>query len=172
MASNDSEAVYYQDALTDAAGEQIKHDFVHFNWQWLNERKKRYNWGQLTSNLLLIGQAGNITPCHFDEQHNFFNQLQVHFVVHLPGQGTGCPHLPGVQGAHNLPCKGTGCPHPPGYSVPTPPPPPWGTWCPHLPAAGVQGAHTSQGYRVSTPPSCRGTGCPHLPVVLLGSNFN
>ena len=75
MASNDSEAVYYQDALTDAAGEQIKHDFVHFNWQWLNERKKRYNWGQLTSNLLLIGQAGNITPCHFDEQHNFFNQV-------------------------------------------------------------------------------------------------
>ena len=75
MASNDSEAVYYQDALTDAAGEQIKHDFVHFNWQWLNERKKRYNWGQLTSNLLLIGQAGNITPCHFDEQHNFFNQM-------------------------------------------------------------------------------------------------
>ena len=75
MASNDSEAVYYQDALTDAAGEQIKHDIVHFNWQWLNERKKRYNWGQLTSNLLLIGQAGNITPCHSDELHNFFNQV-------------------------------------------------------------------------------------------------
>eukprot|EP00731_Ephydatia_muelleri_P017582 Em0010g680a len=75
IAKNDSEAIYYQDALTDAVGEPIKHDFVHFNWQWLNERKKRYNWGQLTSNLLLIGQPGNITPCHFDEQHNFFNQV-------------------------------------------------------------------------------------------------
>ena len=76
IAKNDSEAIYYQDALTDAVGEPIKHDFVHFNWQWLNERKKRYNWGQLTSNLLLIGQPGNITPCHFDEQHNFFNQVR------------------------------------------------------------------------------------------------
>ena len=75
MTKPDSEAVYYQDALTDAVGDPIKHDFVHFNWQWLNERKKRYNWGQLTSNLLLIGQPGNITPCHFDEQHNFFNQV-------------------------------------------------------------------------------------------------
>ena len=54
IAKNDSEVIYYQDALTDAVGEPIKHDFVHFNWQWLNERKKRYNWGQLTSNLLLI----------------------------------------------------------------------------------------------------------------------
>ena len=76
MTKPDSEAVYYQDALTDAVGDPIKHDFVHFNWQWLNERKKRYNWGQLTSNLLLIGQPGNITPCHFDEQHNFFNQVR------------------------------------------------------------------------------------------------
>eukprot|EP00731_Ephydatia_muelleri_P017549 Em0010g647a len=75
IAKNDSEAIHYQDALTDAVGEPIKHDFVHFNWQWLNERKKRYNWGQLTSNLLLIGQPVNITPCHFDEQHNFFNQV-------------------------------------------------------------------------------------------------
>eukprot|EP00731_Ephydatia_muelleri_P017553 Em0010g651a len=61
IAKNDNEAIYYQDALTDAVGEPIKHDFVHFNWQWLNERKKRYNWGQLTSNLLLIAFEG---VCH------------------------------------------------------------------------------------------------------------
>ena len=70
------EYIYYQDALTDTVGSGIKHDFVHFNWQWVNERKKRYNWGQLTSNLLLISQPGNITPCHYDEQHNFFCQVK------------------------------------------------------------------------------------------------
>ena len=77
------EYIYYQDALTDTVGTSIKHDFVHFNWRWLNERKKRYNWGQLTTNLLLISQPGNITPCHYDEQHNYFCQvsgLEVLFV--------------------------------------------------------------------------------------------
>ena len=69
------EYLYYQDALTDTVGSGIKHDFVHFNWHWVSERKKRYNWGQLTSNLLLISQPGNITPCHYDEQHNFFCQV-------------------------------------------------------------------------------------------------
>lgn len=71
------EFIYYQDTLTDSVGTSIKHDFVHFNWKWLNERKKRYNWGQLTTNLLLIGQPGNITPCHYDEQHNYFCQVSV-----------------------------------------------------------------------------------------------
>ena len=71
------EYIYYQDTLTDAVGASIKHDFVHFNWRWLNERKKRYNWGQLTTNLLLIGQPGNISPCHYDEQHNYFCEVSL-----------------------------------------------------------------------------------------------
>jgi hypoxia-inducible factor 1-alpha inhibitor (HIF hydroxylase) len=70
------EYIYYQDALTDSVGSNIKRDFIHFNWSWVNERKKRYNWGQLTSNLLLISQPGNVTPCHYDEQHNFFCQVR------------------------------------------------------------------------------------------------
>ena len=69
------EFLYYQDALTDTVGSCIKHDFMHFNWRWVNDRKKRYNWGQLTSNLLLISQPFNRTPCHYDEQHNFFCQV-------------------------------------------------------------------------------------------------
>lgn len=74
MGRND-EYIYYQDALTDAVGTSIKHDFLHFNWKWLNDRRQRYNWGQLTTNLLLISQPGNITPCHYDEQHNYFCQV-------------------------------------------------------------------------------------------------
>jgi len=37
----EDEYLYYQDTLTDTVGSAIKHDFVHFNWRWLNERKKR-----------------------------------------------------------------------------------------------------------------------------------
>ena len=31
---------HYQDTLTDSVGTSIRHDFEHFNWKWLNERKK------------------------------------------------------------------------------------------------------------------------------------
>jgi hypoxia-inducible factor 1-alpha inhibitor (HIF hydroxylase) len=75
------EYIYYQDALTDTVGTSIKHDFLHFNWKWLNERRQRYNWGQLTTNLLLISQPGNITPCHYDEQHNYFCQVIHMFIL-------------------------------------------------------------------------------------------
>lgn len=77
------EYLYYQDTLTDTVGSNIKHDFVHFNWRWLNDRKKRYNWGQLTTNLLLIGQPGNISPCHYDEQHNYFCQVGMYVFFFL-----------------------------------------------------------------------------------------
>ena len=32
--------------------------------------------GELTTNMLLIGEHGNITPCHYDEQQNLFTQVQ------------------------------------------------------------------------------------------------
>ena len=80
MGRND-EYIYYQDALTDTVGSSIKHDFLHFNWKWLNDRRQRYNWGQLTTNLLLISQPGNITPCHYDEQHNYFCQVMQNFFI-------------------------------------------------------------------------------------------
>ncbi|CAI8026313.1 Hypoxia-inducible factor 1-alpha inhibitor [Geodia barretti] len=79
------EYIYYQDALTDAVGTSIKHDFLHFNWKWLNDRRQRYNWGQLTTNLLLISQPGNITPCHYDEQHNYFCQVIQNIVFFKSG---------------------------------------------------------------------------------------
>ena len=41
----------------------------------LQEWQKRNGWGELTSNLLLVGQRGNTTPAHYDEQQNIFAQL-------------------------------------------------------------------------------------------------
>lgn len=41
----------------------------------MNEKRSKHNWGPLTSNLLLISMEGNVTPCHYDEQENFFGQV-------------------------------------------------------------------------------------------------
>jgi len=60
------EFLYYQDALTDAVGASIKHDF---KLEWLISQKKQYGWGTFTTSLLLIDQPSNVTPLHYDEQH-------------------------------------------------------------------------------------------------------
>ena len=30
----------------------------------------------MTSNLLLVGERGTVTPCHYDEQHNLYAQIR------------------------------------------------------------------------------------------------
>ena len=34
------------------------------------------SFGELTTNMLLIGEYGNVTPCHYDEQQNLFAQVE------------------------------------------------------------------------------------------------
>jgi len=70
------ERVYFQQPLNSAVGKQIAADFICFNWKWAMEHQKEWGWGPLTANLLLIGQQGNVTPCHYDEQHNLFCQIE------------------------------------------------------------------------------------------------
>ena len=65
------------------ADSEIKQDFIKFNWQWLNEQKRTYNFGDLTSNLLLISHPGNYTPCHYDEQQNFFTMVYCGMGTHI-----------------------------------------------------------------------------------------
>ena len=67
--------LYLQQMLDDTVGKNIVKDFLEFKWKWLTEMQRKMNWGSLTSNLLLIGLPGNITPVHYDEQQNFFSQL-------------------------------------------------------------------------------------------------
>ncbi|XP_053380644.1 hypoxia-inducible factor 1-alpha inhibitor-like [Mercenaria mercenaria] len=83
-----NERIYLQQALNDSVGKTIVYDFVNFNWGWLNEQQKLNNWGPLTSNLLLVGMEGNVTPVHYDEQENFFAQIYGHkrFMLFHPDQ--------------------------------------------------------------------------------------
>ncbi|ESO87419.1 hypothetical protein LOTGIDRAFT_220114 [Lottia gigantea] len=66
---------YLQQALNDSVGKSLVLDFIKFNWSWATEQQKKYKWGALTSNLLLVGMDGVITPAHYDEQQNFFAQI-------------------------------------------------------------------------------------------------
>ncbi|XP_073452690.1 hypoxia-inducible factor 1-alpha inhibitor [Aquarana catesbeiana] len=70
------ERLYLQQTLNDTVGRKIVVDFLGFNWNWINRQQAKHGWGQLTSNLLLIGMEGNVTPAHYDEQQNFFAQIK------------------------------------------------------------------------------------------------
>lgn len=68
--------LYLQQLLFQNIGERIIKDFISFNWDWINQQKNLNRWGPLSSNLLLIAMAGNITSVHYDEQQNFLAQVR------------------------------------------------------------------------------------------------
>lgn len=72
------EQIYLQQPITNTVGPAMVRDFLGFDWTFCNEKQARHHWGSLTSNLLLVGMAGNVTPCHYDEQQNLFAQIHGH----------------------------------------------------------------------------------------------
>lgn len=68
--------VYMQQSLTDGVGAGLQEDFARFNWPLVTAIAAKHEWGPLTSNLLLLGQRGCVTPLHYDEQHNLFAQVR------------------------------------------------------------------------------------------------
>ena len=69
------ELVYLQQPLYAGIGAEITNDFSSINWGWVNSMKTHLNFGELTTNTLLIGQEGSVTPLHYDEQDNFLHQI-------------------------------------------------------------------------------------------------
>ncbi|CAG5129036.1 unnamed protein product [Candidula unifasciata] len=86
--NNTSECLYLQQPLNDSVGKRVVMDFTNFNWSWANEQQRKNRWGPLTSNLLLVGMEGVITPAHYDEQENLFAQIQGYkrFLLFDPSQ--------------------------------------------------------------------------------------
>lgn len=80
--------MYLQQPLNDTVGKNIVVDFLDFNWKWICDIQKQNNWGPLTSNLLLVSSAGNVTPAHYDEQQNIFAQIRgfKRFILFPPEQ--------------------------------------------------------------------------------------
>jgi len=79
---------YYlqQKLTTNEATEQLLKDFSVFDWTKVLSIKLQNNWGPLTHNLLLVGEEGNCTPSHYDEQENVFCQLwgKKKIILHSP----------------------------------------------------------------------------------------
>ncbi|XP_017786265.1 PREDICTED: hypoxia-inducible factor 1-alpha inhibitor-like [Nicrophorus vespilloides] len=70
--------MYLQQGLNNTVGPEIVKDFLKFDWDFCSGKQNKHHWGPLTSNLLLIGMEGNVTPCHYDEQQNLFAQVHGH----------------------------------------------------------------------------------------------
>lgn len=101
-----NKCVYLQQGLNDTVGPQIVQDFVQFNWKWVTGHQLRNNWGPLTSNLLLISQQGNVTPCHYDEQENFFAQVEGYKrVILFPPTQFECLYPYPVYHPHDRQCQ-------------------------------------------------------------------
>lgn len=69
-------------------GERLTEDFRTFDWSTLTLLERAGGWGPLTSNLLLLGHRGSVTPLHYDEQQNLLVALRGRKVVLLaPPEG-------------------------------------------------------------------------------------
>ena len=75
-ASGGTGRLYLQQTLVTGIGERLTEDFRNFDWGTLTLLERAGGWGSLTSNLLMIGARGVLTPLHYDEQQNLLVALR------------------------------------------------------------------------------------------------
>ena len=74
-ADHSKEQRYLQQGLVQEMGPAILGEYMRFPFDAARRFQKVGRWDGLTTNLLLCGPEGAITPAHFDEQENIFAQL-------------------------------------------------------------------------------------------------
>lgn len=74
---------YLQTSMVAEMGPKMMEEYTRFSLEAALQFKLKGQWDAFTTNLLLVGPTGVITPCHFDEQQNLFAQLHGHKRVRL-----------------------------------------------------------------------------------------
>jgi hypothetical protein len=67
--------LYLQQPAVAEMGQGMMEEYTKFSLAAALQFKLTGKWDAFSSNLLLVGPKGAITPCHFDEQENLFAQL-------------------------------------------------------------------------------------------------
>jgi len=70
----DGDVLYCQESFQNHP--ELEQEFATWDWTWLLKQCQRHNWGLPETNVLFMGTEGATTPAHFDEQHNFLNQVR------------------------------------------------------------------------------------------------
>lgn len=66
---------YLQSSVVAEMGPRMMEEYTKFSLEAALRFKLQGKWDAFSANLLLVGPAGAITPCHFDEQQNLFAQV-------------------------------------------------------------------------------------------------
>ena len=63
--------IYLQHRITTSAGEQIKRDYLKFNWHFVNNMKNNMKWGNCSGNSLFIAMEGDLVSLNFYNKKNY-----------------------------------------------------------------------------------------------------
>jgi len=66
---------YLQQGVVQEMGEKMIEEYSRFSLEAALKFKIAGDWDAFSTNLLLCGSKGAVTPCHYDEQENLFAQL-------------------------------------------------------------------------------------------------
>lgn len=71
---NGGDVLYCQETFT--GHPELENEFSSWDWTWAVQQCQRHGWGLPETNVMFMGTEGASTPAHFDEQHNFLNQVR------------------------------------------------------------------------------------------------
>ena len=64
--------------LHDGISASMKEDIDSFNYTWLLQFVRRFDWGEDLTNMLFVGMPDVVTPAHFDILENLYVQVSLY----------------------------------------------------------------------------------------------